>query len=58
MAAQPPSTLRCVTCNKDYAPDAKAIHSRLPDFEDWCVCWECVNFCQKRGPVPELKSGD
>jgi hypothetical protein len=58
MAAQAASKLRCITCNKDYPPDAKAIHSRLPAFEEWCVCWECVDICQKRGPAPELKSGD
>lgn len=58
MPDQTPTKLRCVTCNKDYEQGAKAIHSLLPAFEEWCVCWECVDLCQKRGPVSALKSAD
>ncbi len=50
--------LRCITCHKDYDVDARSIHSRLPAFDEWCVCQECVDLCQKRGPAPALKSGD
>ena len=56
--SQSASSLRCITCHKLYEGGSKSIHSRLPAFDDWCVCWECVDLCQKRGPAPDLKGGD
>lgn len=53
----PTSKLRCITCHKDYDVGSKAIHSRLAAFEEWCVCQECVDSCQKRTTSPKLKSG-
>ncbi len=53
----PTSKLRCITCQKDYDAGSKAIHSRLAAFEEWCVCQECVDSCQKRGAPPKPKSG-
>jgi len=58
MMADISAKLRCITCHKDYAPDDRKIQARLPAFEEWCVCWECVDACQKRGPVSDLKSRD
>ena len=55
---QATSKLRCITCHKDYAPDATLIYSRLAAFDEWCVCQECVDLCQKRIPAADLKSGD
>jgi hypothetical protein len=54
----PETKLRCITCNKDYDPASPTIHSRLPAFEEWCVCRECVDACQKHGPLVKLKGGD
>lgn len=54
----PVSKVRCITCHKDYDVQAKAVYSRLAAFDEWCVCWECVDSCQKRGTQPKPKSGD
>jgi hypothetical protein len=56
--ATPMSKLRCITCHKDYDPQDKAIYSQLAAFEEWCVCQECVDSCQKRGTPPKPQSGD
>jgi hypothetical protein len=55
----PVAKLRCITCHKDYDDaQAKGIHSRLAAFEEWCLCQECVDSCQKRGNPPKPKSSD
>ena len=52
--SQAASSLRCITCHKDYdAVTPRRFIRGLPAFEEWCVCQECVDLCQKRIPAPE-----
>jgi hypothetical protein len=39
---------RCVTCQKDYDAGSPNIYAPLKEFEDWCICKECVEIYQKR----------
>ena len=41
---------RCFMCHKDYQPADPAIRP-LAAFEAWCVCEECIESFQKRGPA-------
>jgi hypothetical protein len=41
---------RCMTCHKDYDAGSAVIHTRPARFDDWCICQDCVDVCQKRTP--------
>jgi hypothetical protein len=40
--------LRCMTCQKDYEPTSPLIHTRLAQFDDWCICQECIDVAMKQ----------
>jgi len=42
--------MRCMICHKDFDAASPAIHTRLADFEDTCICQDCVDVAQKRKP--------
>jgi rubredoxin len=42
--------MRCMTCHKEFDAESPAILTRLADFEDTCICRECVDVAQKRKP--------
>ena len=48
--------LRCVTCQKDYDAGGPGVYAPLKEFEDWCICKDCVDAYQKRKPAD--KGGD
>jgi hypothetical protein len=39
---------RCITCHKDFEATSPLVHSRLAQFDDACICKECVDVAMKR----------
>ena len=42
--------MRCMTCHKDLDAGSPSIHTRLADFENTCICHDCVDVAQNRKP--------
>jgi hypothetical protein len=50
------TVLRCVTCRNTYEAEAD-IHSRLKEFDDHCICWNCVRVYRKTPAADAASSG-
>jgi len=51
------TAFRCVTCRNTYEAEAD-IFSRLKEFDDYCICWNCVRFYRKTPGMPADGSGN
>ena len=40
--------LRCITCNKGYETADPIVHTRLAQFDGWCICRDCVDIYGRR----------
>jgi hypothetical protein len=45
---------RCITCEQEFERGSLLVHKRLTQFDNACICQECVDVAMKRKPPGKL----